>query len=407
MLLYNIVNHLLKEGGSRGMIKGTKGYLYLLKIIISTILFSSAIYFENAQQQRLSILVSVFILYLVIGCIRCFIKSDINFYYLSFLIDIILVYFLEYNSRLLINYFFHSFYIIILLEAAISLSFRKGIAIGVITVLVSLIKYGYLIYYKFNFSNVSQLAFFLMINILILVVAGFAQRNNEEKERKDILYRELLDTHKQLKQYVDEVNRLNVVEERNRIARDIHDTLGHNMTALIMQLQMAEHLIKEDIPRAEELLANAAKTAKNSMTGIREVVETLRGAESPIPSEAIGSMIKEFSEKTGVTIKFQIIEESTTQVTTANLALYRIIQEALTNAIRHGKATEISVSLNYTVDSIGFQVTDNGIGADVVKEGYGLKGIRERVKAFGGTIEFGSINGFYIQGILYSEEKND
>lgn len=389
------------------MIKGTKGYLYLLKIIISTILFSSAIYFENAQQQRLSILVSVFILYLVIGCIRCFIKSDINFYYLSFLIDIILVYFLEYNSRLLINYFFHSFYIIILLEAAISLSFRKGIAIGVITVLVSLIKYGYLIYYKFNFSNVSQLAFFLMINILILVVAGFAQRNNEEKERKDILYRELLDTHKQLKQYVDEVNRLNVVEERNRIARDIHDTLGHNMTALIMQLQMAEHLIKEDIPRAEELLANAAKTAKNSMTGIREVVETLRGAESPIPSEAIGSMIKEFSEKTGVTIKFQIIEESTTQVTTANLALYRIIQEALTNAIRHGKATEISVSLNYTVDSIGFQVTDNGIGADVVKEGYGLKGIRERVKAFGGTIEFGSINGFYIQGILYSEEKND
>ena len=77
-----------------------------------------------------------------------------------------------------------------------------------------------------------------MVNVLILVVTGFAQYNKEERERKDILYKELLDAHKKLKQYADEVNRLSVVDERNRIARDIHDTLGHNMTALIMQLQM-------------------------------------------------------------------------------------------------------------------------------------------------------------------------
>ena len=78
--------------------------------------------------------------------------------------------------------------------------------------------------------------FFLMVNILILIIAAFARKTKEEKEKKDILYRELLDTHKKLKEYTDELNRLSVIEERTKIARDIHDTLGHNITALIMQL---------------------------------------------------------------------------------------------------------------------------------------------------------------------------
>lgn len=376
--------------------------LFLLKTIVLTILFCAAAYFENAQQQRLIVLVAVFVLYLAVGFCRGFISRDSNLYYLSFILDIVLVYTLEYNSRLLINYFLHSFYIIILLEAALSLGLRRGITIGAATVLVSLIKYVYLIYYKFNLSNVSQLAFFLMVNVLILVISGFAQFNKEEKERKDILYKELLDVHKKLKQYTDEVNRLSVVEERNRIARDIHDTLGHNMTALIMQLQMAEHLLKEDEPKAEELLADAVKTAKDSMAGIREVVETLRGVSTVLtPAKSVKKLVNEFSSRTGVEIRLSINGETAMGNTEADMAIVRIIQEAMTNAVRHGKATKISVLLDYSRDSIIFSVKDNGTGAETIKEGYGLKGIRERAEAFGGRVEIGSSDGFYIKGILY------
>ncbi|KUO73798.1 MAG: hypothetical protein APF77_17085 [Clostridia bacterium BRH_c25] len=374
----------------------------IIKAILLTILFCTAVYFENAQQQRLYVLVGIFVLYLAVGFGRGFFRSEGKLYFLSFIVDIILVFALEYNSRLLINYFLHSFYIIILLEAALTLGLGRGITIGTAAVAVSLIKYAYLIYYKFNLSNVSQLAFFLMVNVLILVIAGFAQHNKEEKERKDVLYKELLDAHKQLKQYTDEVNRLSVVEERNRIARDIHDTLGHNMTALIMQLQMAEHLIKEDGPKAEELLGNSIKTAKESLAGIREVVETLRGAGTGItPAESVRKLVNEFSARTGVEIGLDINGESSMQDSAANIAVYHIIQEAMTNAVRHGKAEKIYVSIDYSGDSIIFCVRDNGSGAETLTEGYGLKGIRERVEAFGGKVGFGTCEGFYIKGILY------
>ena len=387
--------------------------LFLFKTIILTLLFCAAVYFENAQQQRLYVLIIVFILYLAVGLGRSFINRDGTIYYLTFFLDIALVYVLEYNSRLLINYLFHSFYIIILLEAALSLGLKRGLTIGAATVLVSLIKYGYLIYYKFNLSNVSQLAFFLMVNVLILVIASFAQYNKAERERKDILYKELLDAHRQLKQYTDEVNRLTVVEERNRIARDIHDSLGHNMTALIMQLQMAEHLLKEDSPKAQILLSNAVGTAKDSLVEIREVVETLRGVDAALTAtEAIRTLISEFSAKTGVDIKLECRGENTLPDSGVNKAVYRILQESMTNAIRHGKATKIWVELDHSPDSINFGVRDNGVGAEVTKEGYGLKGIRERVEAFGGKVEFGGCDGkaefpdyygFYIRGILYLE----
>ena len=380
--------------------------LYLLKTIILSILFCGAVYFENAQTQRLYILIAVFALFLAAGFCRIPMKPSSKYYYLSFFIDIALIFALEYNSRLLINYFLHSFYMIILLEAVLSLELRRGIIIGTAAVLVSLIKYAYLIYYKFNLSNVSQLAFFLLINVLILVIAGFAQLNKEERERKDILYKELFDAHRQLKQYTEEVNRLTVVEERNRIARDIHDTLGHNMTALIMQLQMAEHLLREDASKAESLLANALSTAKDSMAGIREVVETLRGADTClIPAEAIKKLVGEFAAKTGADISLETSGEQGIQDPAASAAVYRILQEAMTNAVRHGKASEIQVKLDCSNELISFCVRDNGVGSELVSEGYGLKGIRERVEAFGGMVEYGTDNGFYIKGVLLLEGK--
>ncbi len=379
-----------------------KRLLYLSKTIILSILLCAAIYFENAQRQRIYLLITIFLVYMAIGYIRGLAIHKSKVYFLSFIFDIALVFLLEHNSRLLINYFFHSFYIIILLESALSLGFRRGMAVGTATVLVSSIKYIYLIYYKFDLASISQSVFFLMANVLILVITGLAQLNKEEKERKELLYKELLDAHKELKQYIDELNRLSVVEERNRIARDLHDTLGHNMTALIMQLQMAGYFLKEDIPKTEKMLEDAIKNAKDSMAGIREVVETLREEEiDPDDAGPFKRLIDEFGSRTGAEIILDIEGEKTARDQGADAAVYHIVQEAMTNAIRHGKASKIYVSLGYSQDSVTFQVKDNGKGEGHIEEGYGLKGIRERVKAFSGKVEMGADEGFYIRGILY------
>ena len=380
------------------MIKNKK-LLNIIKVIIFILLFLSALYFENAHQQRLIVLIVIFALFLVNNITKYYIKTQ-NKLFMSFLIDIVLIYGLEFNSRLLINYFFHSFYIIIFLEASLLLQLKKGITVGIITVIISMIKYAYLIYYKFNLSNVSQMLFFLMVNILILVVAAFAQHTKEENEKKDILYKELLETHKKLKEYTDELNRLSVIEERNKIARDIHDNLGHNMTALIMQLQMVDHYTKIDIVKTKELLNNSLKTARDSLSSIREVVETLRGKESSLsPEKAIKILVEEFSQKTGIKIELKIDGEVTNNHG-ANSAIYHILQEGLTNAVRHGKADRILVELKYTNEYIKFYIKDNGQGAYAFIEGYGIKGIKERVSDYDGNVEFASQNGFIIDGII-------
>ncbi|WP_326911197.1 sensor histidine kinase [Sedimentibacter sp. MB31-C6] len=385
-----------------------KRLLYLLKLVVSLFLFLGALYFENPQQIRLYILVVVFLFYLTTGFVKASFKKEKKLYIIFFILDVAFIYIMEYNSRLLINYFFHSFYIIILLEASLTLGFRNGILIGLFTLFVSMIKYVYLIYYKLNYSNVSQLSFFLMINILIIVVTGFAQHNKEEKEKKDILYKELLDVNRQLKLYTQEIKRLSIVEERNRIARDIHDTLGHKMTALIMQLQMAEHLIKNDSNQAEKLIADAVETGRDTMIGIREVVETLRIKDNAnLSCEEIKNLINEFSEKTGIDIELQIENEQIIKNSNVNYIIYRILQETITNAVRHGKATKININLNYSFKSISFFIKDNGVGAENITEGYGIKGIRERVELYSGNVEFGSDDGFSIKGILYLEGNND
>jgi len=391
--------------------------LHLLKNVLLILLFCGAVYFENAQQERLMILIFIFMLFLSNGISRLLMNSDQRYFPLSFYADLVLIFTMEQYSRLLINYFFHSFYIVILLEAALTLKLKKGILYGTIAVLISLIKYGYLIYYKFNLANVSQMAFFLLVNVLILVIAGFAQHNREERMRKDLLYRELVDTHRQLKQSTDEVNRLSVVEERNRIARELHDTLGHNMTALIMQLQMTEHLFRDDGEKAKELLDNSISTAKDALSGIREVVETLRAVDdSRYSSSEIRKLTSEFAAKTGALIHLEITGETAgnpagrkaeVRKQAADKALYRIIQEALTNAVRHGKATDIFVTVDYSDEAVNFSIQDNGAGKEVLEEGFGLKGIRERADAFGGEITIKSENGFTVSGVLYLEGSND
>jgi len=368
------------------------------------VLFIAALYFENAQQQRLFVLVVVFLLFTTNNIIKYFINKESKFYCILFIIDLLLIYFLELNSRLLINYFLHSLYIIVLLEASVTLEIKNGIIIGSTAVIVSMIKFAYLIYFKFNISSISQMTFFLIINILVLTVALFAQHNKQEREKKDILYKELLDAHKKLKEYTVEVKRLSIVEERNRIARAIHDNLGHNMTALIMQLQMADHYLKTDFTKSQELLINSIKTAKDSLSGIREVVETLRDTRAiPATDKAIKALAEEFSVKTGIETELNINGKIINNQQ-ASEAIYHIFQECLTNAVRHGDATKIWLELNYKNDSVTFNIKDNGTGAEKLIEGYGMKGIRERVEAFNGSVEFKSGNGLVIKGFILLPE---
>lgn len=373
----------------------------LIKILILSLIFYTAVYFENVSGERFYTLILIFIAYIILGVIRRKLCNKYSALFISFFIDILLIFLLEHNSRFLINYFFHSFYIVIILEASLTLKRDKSLLISIITVLVSIIKSIMLIYYKSNLANISEMAFFVLINVLTLIITSFAQYNKEEKEKKELLYKELLKAHKKLKEYADRVERLTIIEERNRIARDIHDTLGHKMTVLIMQLEMSSYMIDEDIEKAKQLIENAKKQAREGLLSIRKVVETLRINENVSRGiDFIKQMVDEFSKKTGSEVELKIKGNQIKMPSNVDIALYRIVQESLTNAVRHGKASKIDVEIVFRENSVNFCIKDNGTGVENIKEGYGLKGMRERVEHLKGKVMFESRDGFEVKGYL-------
>lgn len=374
---------------------------YILKVIVLSLLFYGAIMFENAKGQRLYLLVIFFCLYLIVGITKRKIFKNNKLLAFSFVFDLGLIYILESYSRFQINYFLHSFYILLLIEIALILDRKSSLLIGIATIIVSTIKYSLLVYYIPNLDKISQMAFFTIIGVFVLIITAFAQYYREEEKKKDELYKELLKTHRRLKEYSNEVEKLTKIEERNHIAREIHDTLGHSMTGIIMQMEMAYHIIDDNIEDAKELLFKAKESSREGLRRVRDVVETLRpNDKSSRGVTSLKELVEDFSESTGVNISLDIKGDVVKLSPTVNLAIYRLIQEAMTNAVRHGKAAKIDITLSYIKEGIEFKICDDGSGCIDIKEGYGLKGMKERIDLLNGQLKVQSVNGFSIEGFI-------
>jgi signal transduction histidine kinase len=193
--------------------------------------------------------------------------------------------------------------------------------------------------------------------------------------------------HEQLRQYAFRIEELAAVQERNRIARDIHDSLGHALTAQNIQLQTAIRLWQRDPSQAEQFLVQAQRLGADAMKEVRSSVSALRAdtqEHQPI-EEAIKSLIEDFRQGTGISTSTGI-NLSTPVPPQVVKALYRIVQEALTNICKHAQATEVQVQLNATPERVCLIVVDNGRGfrLEQNKTGFGLQSMRERVEAANG-----------------------
>ncbi|TAH63352.1 MAG: sensor histidine kinase [Gottschalkiaceae bacterium] len=381
---------------------------YVFKILVSSILFYASLKFENVAGKRLVVLAFSFIIYILIGVIRESVIKKERLYLFSFLIDVGVIFFLESNSKYLINYFLHIFYILILLEASLLLRRKQSFFVSIITLGVSLSKYFILIYYKRSLSSVSEMMFFGVISIFIVSIIYFSQYYKEEKEKKDVLYAELLSAHKNLKEYSEKVERLATIEERNRIARDIHDTLGHDMTALLMQLELASRFIDKDINQAKNILLELKDSTRENLVKVREIVQTLNPDEDICKGiKSIEELVEEFCKKTGVKANLNIEGDMVKANPSVNITIYRIVQESMTNAVRHGKANEINIIIRYMPNRISFRIYNNGLVEKEIKEGFGLKAMRERVETLDGRIYFSNDEMFTVEGFLPLEVKGN
>ncbi|MCU0545702.1 MAG: sensor histidine kinase [Oscillatoriaceae cyanobacterium Prado104] len=211
-----------------------------------------------------------------------------------------------------------------------------------------------------------------------LVSTLLAERRTQEQ---------LAQAHAQLREYALQIEDLAALQERNRIAREIHDSLGHALTALNIQLQTAVKLWQHDPMEAQPFLEQAHRLGKVAMKEVRQSVNALRAdaEEEESLEQQIASLMENFRQSTGITVASNICLEVMLPPTVAK-TLYRIVQEALTNICKYAQATEVRLQLQTTGDRVDLSIEDNGRGFQVESRasGFGLQGMRERIASLNG-----------------------
>lgn len=188
---------------------------------------------------------------------------------------------------------------------------------------------------------------------------------------------------------------LGATEERNRLAREIHDTLAQGMVAITLQLETAEEIMNSDanknISTAKDAIHHALKLARNNLEEARRSVQDLRAAplEGRSLAQAIKLMIKDKSKETITKIGIKISGQNHPLPPHIESSVYRMIQEGLNNAITHAEADTININLAISSLSIKFTISDDGQGfeAKKVKGRFGLIGLSERVSLLGGHMD--------------------
>lgn len=223
-----------------------------------------------------------------------------------------------------------------------------------------------------------------LVFILLLVNALLNERVVQTRLKK---------TNEELKRSATQVKQLATAEERSRIAREIHDSLGHSLTALNIQLEGAIKLSQRDPKKSQELLTEAKRLGSVALQDVRQSVATLRD-KSPAQDSFQGrlnTLIETLKSSTGITpnINLQIL---TPLPEAMALALYRLVQEGITNIVKHADATVVDLSLSVDTQGTRLLLRDNGRGFDIsqTSTGFGLQGMRERAQAIGGQLTVNS-----------------
>lgn len=250
-----------------------------------------------------------------------------------------------------------------------------------------------------------------LINImttLVFVSMVILADKREKKKIRELNFQlesanaSLKDVNEQLHDYAVQKEQMGEMKERNRLAREIHDTLGHILTGISVGVDAVLVLMDLAPDAAKEQLNTIGDMARNGLNDVRRSVRKLKpdSLESKSIDLAIHDMVEETAKTTGAKIYFVSYGSGLQFETDEEETIFRLVQEGTTNALRHGNATEIWIRLDKHDMGVEISLADNGSGSEHIQEGFGLSHMRERVEMLGGSITFSSDNGFRIHAVI-------
>ncbi len=271
----------------------------------------------------------------------------------------------------------------------------------------------YLNFYTARMRNVLQFvieAFSAAESVLfVLYLVLFVTRQVQEKLEAQQRNQKLEQLNEQLLNYAEERAHSAQVQERNRLAREIHDTLGHVLTGITAGADACLQMLDDAPELVRGQLERIADTARDGMQEVRRSVNALRpdSLEKQSLSAVLEGMCAKIASGSGTVIHLEENLADTELLQDEEDAVYRTVQEGITNAIRHGHATQIEVQCRIQESRLTIRIQDNGRGCMDIVPGFGLLHMQERMSMLGGCLEYESADGFRIEAQFPLRRKSE
>jgi signal transduction histidine kinase len=246
----------------------------------------------------------------------------------------------------------------------------------------------------YNIPGVATAELFVIpIDFGISWAAGYALRERAQKAEAAETRAERAERER------DAAARIAVAEERARIARELHDIVAHAVSVMVLQVGAVRHKLPDELADDREALRSVERAGRTALTEMRRLLGAMRDEREevsfvPQPGlDGLDSLLEEVT-RAGLPVELHVDGEPVPLPRGVDLSAYRIVQEGLTNALKHAHATTANVTVRYALDELQIEVRDNGVGSSTTDGlGHGLVGVRERVKIYGGQMSAGSANG--------------
>jgi len=298
-------------------------------------------------------------------------------------------------------------YLILPFRTTLSFGDKAGYGMAVLVILI----YGVLFWLTPHVGqreiNSDDIAFVVICIWAILKARHIGlEREGQQREYQSRIHAEALlvevtDAHHQLSIYAEQVATLATIEERNRVAREIHDSLGHSLTAIHLQLEKALVYYTDYPQDALQSVQDARDVAREALQDVRRSISSLRAEEQPFSCTQEIALLGEQLRQHGLSVHVVVTGNEETFSRRVLTTLYRIAQEGCTNIQRHAQASTVQIALDFGIQEISLQVSDDGIGFDTSmleqrgsnKQSYGILGMQERLLLVNGVLCLESIPG--------------
>ena len=264
-------------------------------------------------------------------------------------------------------------------------------------------------------QTTSQLVF-ISLRFVVAWVAGYALRQRSEEAEAWAMRAALAEKEKEAAEMRailaererEAAARIAVAEERARIARELHDIVAHAMSVMVLQVGAVRHQLPQNLDEDRDALARVEQAGRTALAEMRRLLGAMRndgdGLElGPQPGlDALDSLVEDVS-RAGLPVRVHVDGEPFRLPRAIDLSAYRIVQEGLTNALKHAQATQADVTVRYRPHELDLQIADDGKGPAATNgHGHGLVGIRERVTIYGGEMSAGAApaGGFVLSARL-------